>query len=198
MINFLNPSQGDNIFRDENRFREKIIGSRRISNYFCASVILLGASGFLIVGLSSYLQFNLVFFLDAKEIVFFPQGIVMCFYGTAGILLSIYQWLVIFWKVGEGFNEFDKNKGIMRIFRWGFPGKNREIDLVYSIEDIEAVRVEIKEGVNPSRTIFIRIKGKPNIPLTQVGAPLPLSEIEKKAAELASFLQVSIEGLIDK
>jgi hypothetical protein len=39
------------------------------------------------------------------------------------------------------------------------------------------------------------VKGKPDIPLTRIGEPIPLGELERKAAELASFLQVSIEGL---
>lgn len=41
-----------------------------------ASVITAGATGFLITGLSAYVHQNLVFFLDASEIQFFPQGLV--------------------------------------------------------------------------------------------------------------------------
>ena len=37
-----------------------VVGSRRFSNYWWASIIFLGASGFLITGISSYLQFNLL------------------------------------------------------------------------------------------------------------------------------------------
>ena len=54
---------------------------------------------------------------------------------------------------------------------------------------------EIKEGINPRRVIYLRIKGKRDIPLTRIGQPLTLEEIEQKAADLARFLQVSIEGL---
>jgi hypothetical protein len=35
-------------------------------------------------------------------------------------LFSFYLGLTILWSVGEGFNEFDKQQGIVRIFRWGF------------------------------------------------------------------------------
>lgn len=96
-------------------------------------------------------------------------------------------------SVGGGFNEFNKKEGIVRIFRWGFPGKNRRIDLVYYIKDIEAIRVELKDGLNPRRTIYLRVKGKRDIPLTRIGQPMTLEEIEKQAAELAKFLQVSLE-----
>ena len=160
------------------------------------------ASGFLLTGISSYLGedntvvqwLNLLPFIQSKNIIFFPQGLVMCFYGILGLIFSIYLWLTLFWSVGGGFNEFNKKEGIIRIFRWGFPGKNRRIDLSYPINEVEAIRVELKEGLNPKRTIYMRIKGKRDIPLTRIGQPLTLEEIEKQAAELAKFLQVSLEA----
>ena len=57
---------------DDLIFREQVVGSRRLSNYWWASIIFLGAFGFFIVGLSSYLGFNLLPFLNASEITFFP------------------------------------------------------------------------------------------------------------------------------
>lgn len=57
--------------------------------------------------------------------------------------------LTINWDVGAGYNEFNKEEGIMRIFRYGFPGKNRRINLVSNLADVQAVRVEIRDGVNP-------------------------------------------------
>jgi len=179
-----------------------VIGSRRLSNYWWALVIFLGGLGFLLTGISSYLGedntvvrwLNLLPFIQSKNIIFFPQGLVMCFYGILGLIFSIYLGLTLFWSVGGGFNEFNKKEGIIRIFRWGFPGKNRRIDLSYPINEVEAIRVELKEGLNPKRTIYMRIKGKRDIPLTRIGQPLTLEEIEKQAAELAKFLQVSLEA----
>ena len=222
--------------------RYVVVGSRRFSNYWWASIILLGGFGFLLTGISSYLNFDLLPFINSKNILFFPQGLVMCFYGILGLIFSCYLWLTLFWGVGGGFNEFNKKQGIVRIFRWGFPGKNRRIDLSYNIKDIEAIRVEIKEGLNPRRILYIRVKGdttlrtpsqnllnseakvfsktsvkssstknknngvglakdnlnspfqtKRDIPLTRIGQPTTLEDIEKQAAELAKFLQVSLE-----
>jgi len=192
---FKSIANSPDIYLNDTILYEKILGSRRPSNYFWAITILVGAIGFLSVGISSYIGKDLLPFLNSEGIVFFPQGLVMSFYGVLGIFVSIYQWLVIFWKVGEGFNEFDRNKGTMRLFRWGFPGKDREIDIVYPLTEIQSIRVDIKEGLNPSRVIYVTIKGKPDIPLTQVGSPMALSEIEDVAAKLASFLKVTIEGL---
>nr|AYQ94705.1 hypothetical chloroplast RF4 [Dictyochloris fragrans] len=175
--------------------RYLIIGERRLSNYLWAFVIFLGSVGFLLTGISSYLGSSLFFLIQAKDISFFPQGLLMSFYGSLGFLLSIYWWLLIFWNVGGGFNEFNKKDGFIRVFRWGYPGKNRRIDLYYTLKDVEAIRVEFKEGFDSQRTIYMRLKGKREIPLTGIGQPLTLKEIEKQASDLANFLQVSLEGL---
>ena len=175
--------------------RYMIVGERRISNYWWAFVISFGACGFLLTGVSSYLGFNLIPFFNSQLISFFPQGLLMSFYGSLGLLLSIYWWFLIFWNVGSGFNEFNKKDGFIRVFRWGYPGKNRRIDLSYSLKDVEAIKVELKQGLDSQRTIYMRLKGKREIPLTGIGQPLTLKDIEKQASELASFLQVSLEGL---
>jgi DNA mismatch repair protein MutH len=169
--------------------RYNVLGSRRLSNYWWAIIIGSGGLGFLLTGLSSYLQVNLLPIIHAEKIIFFPQGLVMSFYGVLGIIFSLYLGLTILFSVGEGFNEFNKELGTIRIFRWGFPGKNRRIDLSYSIDDVKAIRVELKDGINPKRTIYLCIKGQRQIPLTPVGQPLTLEEIEMQAAELAQFLQ---------
>ena len=166
---------------------EVIIGSRRFSNYWWASIIGMASIGFLFIGIRSY-------FIES-DIHFFPQGLVMSLYGLVGVGLSIYLWCTIIWSIGGGFNEFNKDKGIIRIFRWGFPGKYRKIDLIYPITDVENIRLEIQEGLNPKRVLYLCLKGKRDIPLTRVGQPLTLNEIEQQAAELANFLQVNVEGV---
>jgi hypothetical protein len=178
--------------------RYMIVGERRFSNYWWTFVIFLGSCGFLFTGLSSYLNSGLnssFSFIGSQNISFFPQGLLMSFYGSLGFLLSIYWLFLIFWNVGGGFNEFNKKEGFIRIFRWGYPGKNRRIDLQYALKDVEAIKVELKQGFDPQRTIYMRLKGKREIPLTGIGQPLTLKDLEKQASELANFLQVSLEGL---
>lgn len=172
-----------------------VLGARRLSNYWWASVISLGATGFLLAGLSSYLQVNLLPFADPTPLIFIPQGVAMGFYGIAGILLASYLWLIIGLDVGGGYNEFNQETGKVRIMRSGFFGKNRRIEIEHPIDKILAVRVDIREGLNPKRALYLRIKGRPDIPLTRVGQPLPLSELENQGAEMARFLQVPLEGL---
>ena len=176
--------------------RQEILGARRPSNYFWAAVTAVGGLGFFLAGVSSFLNTNLLPFSDLPaQLVFIPQGIAMGFYGSAALLLCVYLCLIVIWNVGGGYNEFNQDSGEARIFRQGFPGKNREIELVYPLKDLLAVRAEIKEGLNPKRSLYLRVKGKGDLPLTRVGQPISLAELENKGAELARFLQVPLEGL---
>lgn len=174
---------------------QEVLGSRRFSNYWWATIVSLGATGFLLAGISSYLKVNLLPFTDPTQLLFFPQGLVMGLYGTAGLLLALYLWLVILWDLGGGYNEFNQETGRVKIFRWGFPGKNRRIEIDCATQDVQSVRVEIREGINPRRALYLRAKGRRDIPLTRVGQPLTLKELETQGAKLARFLAVPLEGL---
>ena len=123
------------------------------------------------------------------DIPFFPQGLVLAFYGFLGLSFSFHLWFTLYWKIGGGFNEFNKKDQYVRIFRWGRPGKNRRIDLKYTNDLIEAIKVEL----SPRPALFLRVKGEKNIPLTRIGDFIPLEELEAQAAELTSFMQIPLE-----
>jgi Ycf4 len=175
--------------------RKEIVGSKRLSNYVWAVVSSVGGAGFLLAGLSSYFHVNLLPFSDPTQLVFLPQGIAMTFYGVAGSLLGVYLWLVMAWDVGGGYNEFNRKTGKATIFRNGFPGKDRRIEVEYPLEDLQSVRVDLKEGLSPRRSLYLSVKGRGDLPLTRVGQPLPLAELENQGAELARFLGIPLEGL---
>jgi Ycf4 len=175
---------------------QPVLGSRRFSNYFWAGIVTLGGVGFLLESLSSFLHTDLLPLVENSiDLPFFPQGVAMGFYGVAGTLTALYLWGSIALDIGGGYNEFNHETGESTIFRWGFPGKNRQIEVKNSLQDIQAVRVDIKDGINPRRTLFIRVKGRREIPLTRVGEPISLAEIETQGAELARFLGIPLEGL---
>jgi hypothetical protein len=190
-----NPTVTEHSPRQESCLRYAVLGSRRLSNYFWATVVSIGGLGFFLAGLSSYLHVNLLPIGNPLELVFIPQGIAIGFYGVAALLLATYLWLAIAWDVGGGFNEFNKETGFVRIFRWGFPGKHRQIEVSCPLSDVQALKIVIKDGLNPKRSLYLKIKGRGDIPLTRVGAPLPLAELETQGATIASFLGVPIEGL---
>lgn len=176
--------------------RYLITGSQRLSNYWWASIISLGGIAFLLTGFAAFLGQTFLIFHPSATLSFFPQGLIMCFYGSLGLLFGVYLWCTIIWSVGNGFNEFDKKQGNIRIFRWGLPGKDRRIDFSYQIEQVDGVRVELKEGINPRRTISLSLKGKGYLPLTRIGQPIALDDIETQASDLAQFLQVSLDTFL--
>lgn len=117
----------------------------------------------------------------------------MSFYGIAGLFISSYLWFTISWNIGSGYNQFDRNEGMVCIFRWGFPGKNRRIFLRFLLKDVQSIRLEVKEGISTRRLLYVEIIGQGSILLTRTDESLTPREIEQKAAELAYFLRVPIE-----
>ncbi len=180
---------------ESNTLRWEILGSRRPSNYIWAIIVSTGGIGFLLSGLSSYWKINLLLVSDTTNLQFVPQGIALTFYGVAGCLLATYLWLVILWDVGSGYNEFNQETGQVTISRTGFPGKNRHVTVSLPIAEVQSIRAEIREGLNPKRVLYLRSQKFRDIPLTRVGEPIALSKLENQGAELAKFLQVPLEGL---
>ena len=175
--------------------RYSILGSRRLSNLVWAVIVTIGGVGFLLAGLSSYLQTNLLLVSDTSQLQFVPQGVALTFYGVAGSLLAVYLWLLLLWDVGGGYNEFSKETGKVTIFRQGYPGKNRQVELEIPLEEVQSVKAEITEGLSPKRALYLRSKQRRDVPLTRVGEPIALSTLENQGAELARFLEVPLEGL---
>ena len=175
--------------------QEKIIGSRRLSNYFWSLFLLLGGLGFWLAGISSYFKINFLLFANLTELAFIPQGLVMIFYGTLSLSLSIYILLTIFLDVGSGYNEYNKLEELVIIVRKGFPGKNREILLTYPLSNVRAIGIKITEGLNSTRSIYLCLKDERNIPLTPVQELTSISNLEEKAADLAKFLDLKLENM---
>jgi len=182
---------------EKNKIRRyPISGSRRLSNFIWTIIVFFGSIGFIFIGFCSYSdnvsQKKLL--LITENIQFYPQGLTMIFYGLLGFFLSFYLVLTIFWSLGSGFNEFNKKDNYIRMFRWGFPGKNRRVNFYYSISDILGIRVEfqpIKRFGSQSK-IFLQIKNKKEISLTDFAEPLTFEQLEKQAYKLAKFLKVSL------
>ena len=175
--------------------QDYIIGSRRFSNYFWTFFLFLGGFSFLLAGLSSYFKINLLPFTNTVELVFIPQGIVMIFYGTLSLSISIYTLLTVIWDIGSGYNEYNKLENLVKIVRRGFPGKNREILLTYPLNNIRAIGIKISEGLNPKRIIYLCLKDERKIPLTPVEQPTTISNLEENAADLAKFLDLKLANL---
>lgn len=173
--------------------RSYIQGSRQLSNIFWALIVSSGGLGFFLSGLSSYFKINLLFLSDPTTLFFIPQGIVLVFYGTIGIILGAFLWLTIWWNVGFGYNEFSKDRQKVTLYRKGFPGKNREFSLVFNFEELKSIKMVVKDGLNPTRQLFLCLNDKREIPLTGSNKPIALAKIEAEALQLAKYLNIFLE-----
>ena len=171
---------------------QPVLGSRRISNYLVAAAVSIGGIGFLLASLSSYLGRDLLPIGHPAALIFVPQGVVMGLYSIAAALLATYLWYVIAVDVGSGSNRFDRKAGLVTISRRGF---RQPISVEIPMTDVKAVKVEVRDGFNARRRVSLRIQGRRDMPLTRVGEPLPLAQLEQDGAELARFLGVNLEGL---
>ena len=171
---------------------QEIKGSRKVSNYFVASSISIGGLGFLLASFSSYFGRDFLPLGNPSTLIFVPQGLVMGLYGVSAFFVAIYFWRLIGVDYGSGVNRFDKNKGFLFLSRRGL-FKNIEIEI--PLNEIKAVKLDIREGFNPRRRVSLRIKGRKDLPISRVGAPKPLLDLENEGAEIARFLEVNLEGI---
>ena len=168
-------------------------GSRSLSNIFWASVVSLGGLGFFLTGLSSFFKVNLLIFSDSSTVNFLPQGIVLVFYGTVGMVLGIFLALTAWWNVGAGYNEYNRNDQKVTLYRRGYPGKNRELIFSFSFEEVKSIKLRIKEGINPRRQLLLCLLDSREIPLTGLEQPAALNQIEDEAIRIAKYLNVFLE-----
>jgi hypothetical protein len=168
-------------------------GSRCLSNIFWAIAVSLGGFGFFLTGLSSFFEQNFLLFSDSSGISFVPQGIVLLFYGTVGCVLGIFLSLTVWWDVGSGYNEYNRNLQKVKLYRKSFPGKNRELTFIFSFEEIKSIKMRIKEGINPKRQLLLCLMDTREIPLTGIEQPMALNVIEDEAIKIAKYLNVFLE-----
>jgi hypothetical protein len=129
----MNFSEKSNI---NNILTQKIEQSNKITKNIFNLTLLIGSSGFLIAGVSSYFNSDLLWFLDTTKIIFYPQGLIMSLYGGLGLLLSINQIIIYYYNVGNGYNEFNKEKNYAKIFRKNHPIQKNNLEIIYALADI--------------------------------------------------------------
>jgi hypothetical protein len=183
-------------------YSEILEGTNIFANYICFILLFLFGNEFLITGFLSYLNENKNFFFieNFSTIKFLPQGILLIFYGTCSIFLSILVSLLIKINIGSGKNEFDLENKIIRITRKGFPiltkkfqFKQKNIYFVYPFSELLNLELEIKEGINPSRITYLILKDGRRIPITASHKLENLLSIESKAIYIAKLLKIDLK-----
>lgn len=173
-------------------------GARKPINFFWASFTLLGSLGVLVISASSYYGRNFFSFNSSEFLVpFLPQGVTLTFYGISGLFVSFHWWLLILWNVGSGYNLYDKKKGMVRFFRYGFPGENRRILSKVRVEDILAL--QFFDNPEPlSGVLYMHTREQGDIPLTLVDDYYDRTprNILQTAWDLSAFLDVPLEIIV--
>jgi hypothetical protein len=175
--------------------RDLLFGSCCFINYLFSRALFFGGLVFFLVGFLS--QKSITFYNVRSNIQFFPQGLVICFYGSVRTRFGLYLILSRFWIVGKGFNEYDRREKRVCIFRWGFPGKDRCFEFSCSFSDVEFLCLESQNSmVNPS--LYLVLKEKRKILLTQLGSTefRSFQEVEYFSANLARFLKVQLKNKV--
>ena len=183
-------------------YSEIIKGASRFSNYFWSIILFLFGLGFLGTGISSYFLYqkkNILFF-NFTDINFLPQGILLLFYGSCAILLSLLIISFIKYDIGSGTNTFDIEGEIIRISRKGFPKitnalkiKQSNIYLVYPFSEITDIELEITNGINPERILYMNLKDNRRIPITLSNQINDLEFLEKRAIFIAKLLKTELK-----
>lgn len=183
-------------------YSEKIDGTNIVTNYVWLILLFLFGIGFFTAGLSSYFieSRNYIFLKNFSNIEFLPQGILLLFYGTCSILLSILLNILIQINIGSGKNEYDSENEIVRLTRKGFPTiaknlkfKQRNIYFAYPYSELVNLELEITEGINPTRITYLILKDGRRIPLTPSNKLEDLLSIESKAIYIAKLLKIDLK-----
>ena len=176
-----------------------IPGARKPIHFFWASFTLLGSLGVLFIAATSYYGRNFLSLNSSDFVVpFLPQGATLTFYGIAGLFVSFHWWILIFWNVGSGYNLYDRKRGMVWLFRYGFPGENRCILSHVRVEDILALQFyanpEPRTGV-----LYMYTREQGAIPLTPLDDDYdrtPRASVFQTASDLAAFFDVPLEIIV--
>nr|QVX31090.1 photosystem I assembly protein Ycf4 [Sesbania drummondii] len=196
-----------NVWQSENVRIDYIPGYTKMLDYFFAISTLLSSLAGILVCLSSFFRTNLLSFIwtdldfefDPSFLPYNQGGQLLGFYGSSGLFISFYWWIVIFLDVGSGYNLFDKKGGIAFIFRQSFPGDYRRVFHLVPLNDIQCLRIQsitekTKDGTYLRGGVLYMQTGENGIlPLTPDDDYWPPSKVAQTAGELASFLGVPIK-----
>jgi len=186
-------------------FCDVIKGTRTFSNYIWFILLLISGIAAITIGISTYL-FDIkknFYFGDFSNIKFLPQGILLTFYGTCAILISFVISFLLIFDLGSGNNEIFVKEKRISLSRKNFPNyrplenkipfTQEHLYLVYKFSEINCLELEIINGINPKRIIYLLLKDGRRIPLTPANRIEDLDQIELKTIYLAKLVGVTIK-----
>lgn len=189
------PNTYFSTYWNKSRIRRNIVtGPRCISNFLFARMLFFSGLIFFGVGFSSWNEKILPSNFYNAEIQFIPQGFPICFYGSLALILGLYLFLMLFFRVGSGFNQYDKENQQIIIFRWGFPGLKRRYNFSYSFSEIDSLILEGQNGFPNVRNLELCLLLNTQLKITIIKLDAvniyTSQEMEEFSADLAQFLQI--------
>ena len=163
--------------------RDSIVGTRKIENYFWALILLIGGIRFIAVNS----------FSDSTGFeITVAQQLVMGLYGYIAVYTSFYLACSMFWNVGAGYNEYNREQQLLKIIRWGFPGRNRRIYIEIPFATIQALSIQTEDSLFSRDGVTLQYGNGESLPLLQPNQTLTLDELEAYATQIAFFIQVPL------
>ena len=101
--------------------------------------------------------------------------------------------LNVWWDVGSGYNEYNKDIQKIQLYRKTFPGKNEKLSFIFSFAEIRSIKMKLKEGINPKRQLVLCLIDNREVPLTRADQFVALNKLEEDAMQIAKCLNVYLE-----
>lgn len=185
--------------------RERYPGARDPPALFWASILPFTGSGFFIVGISTLIKENGGQYLidytglatpgsffellrPTAKMAFIPQGAFMTFYGFfAFFVITPLLWYLCWNNIGFGCAEFNKKTRKITVV------KDEEVLKEWKFEEIGKVKLEYGyTALAPREIMLIKTDGS-ICNFMETLEDQPRRVLEKKAAQLADFLEVELE-----
>lgn len=182
-----------NLKNIDNCWQIEYEGTNRLENYIVATAMLVGGCCFYLAGLSVYLNYDILPFVNVQDLSFIPQGFTMMFYGSFFFFLGIFQAFTIFFNIGSGYIKFDKEANQIRIVRRGYPGKAQQIFLSYNLKQIRCIKIFYQYTTQKIQRILLSFNDGREIPILTTNDPTEFDKSEKNVLELCKNIDMVTE-----
>mmetsp|Transcript_24856 Transcript_24856/g.55225 ORF Transcript_24856/g.55225 Transcript_24856/m.55225 type:complete len:273 (-) Transcript_24856:247-1065(-) len=184
--------------KDDDVLRVIYPGARDLTAIFWSIIVPISSLGFLIVGASAGLGYNLVdltpfgeylgFLKPGPAIKWEPQGIFMSFWGAGGLFLyGPFTWYLVLTNKGNGFCEFNKRTKRVTIIR------DEECILDIGWNEVRAVKLTWQDLDLGNREVFLILNNGNEVHFQDKSEDPPKRLLERKAAVISDFMGKDLE-----
>nr|WLD05935.1 photosystem I assembly protein ycf4 [Meringosphaera mediterranea] len=181
-------------------YAQVVNGTKIFSNYFWLITLFTFGIGFFTRGMTSFLAYKTGNFQGFSYVEYIPQGILLTFYGSCALILSLILLSFLSFNIGSGKNRFDLKNQRVTITRRGSPFftsslnlRQRNLKLYCSFTSIKNIEFSVTDGLNPRRCIYLNTKDGTRIPLTPSNSLRNLQVLEDEAIFISKILKTELK-----